>query len=219
MSTGKHEALDNDSDRETKHPIDVKYSTYKTLSYRAKEKGLSIRQYVNDLLYLVTKKQDFIKRYCPDIYLDVVGKNSLYLKDYRPVLDDTSIGSPQTAEISIVDNRVYCSLDKCNDCVHIHFAYCLPEIAVLLRERDDNEHEEEQQQEEEREQIDQEIEEEEEEADNKSKKKVMPHIARSSLVSIALGAAALNSMMYLTASMASTSIIHHASHILTHLVS
>jgi hypothetical protein len=208
------------SDKEKKDTtsVDIQNSTYKMLAAKAEERNLSTRKFINDLLYNLVKKADFIRKYCPDIYLDTVGNNSLYLKDYRPVLDDSSIGLPKTAEILIKDGRIFCSLDGSNDCVHIHFAYCLPEIAVLLKEHeqqrtiiiDEQQQQEEQQREEQKESS---------ELVNNKKKSVMPHIAPSSLISVALGGAAVTSMMYLATIAASTNLIHHVSVIITHLAS
>jgi len=183
---------------EKTYPIDVKHSTYKKLGYKAKERGLSLRQYVNDLLYLLVKKGDFIKKYCPGIYLDTTGSNSLYLKDYRQA-DGTK---SKTAEISIRDNKVHCSLDESNDCIHIHFAYCLPEISVLLREHEQQQEIEEQ-------------EEENEEEYNRTKKTI--RIAASSFISVALGGVAVSSMMHLS-TISTTNLMHHAFGLLTHLV-
>jgi hypothetical protein len=51
----------------------------------------------------------------------------LYIKDHK---------KNQIAEITLKNNQLYCSLDEKTDCVHVHYALALPELARLGKHSD-----------------------------------------------------------------------------------
>jgi len=181
--------------------VDIQNTTYRMLANKAEDRGLSTRKYINDLLYLLVKKGDFIRKYVPDIYLDTTGANSIYLKDHR------NKEETKTAEISIKDNKIYCSLDEAFDCVHIHFAYCLPEISILLRDEEQLKGIEE---------IDKE---EKEEDNNNNHNKLSSRDSKIKQGVIATIPCSILSLTFLITLTAVSILSHHSHHILTHLVS
>lgn len=119
-------------------PVDIVPETYEMLKEKAGDNETSIRQYTNDLLFMIMRKMEFIKKYVPDLKLDGIGHESIYIKDYRHDKDN-----PCTAELRLKDNQVFCVFDNSHDCIHIHFGLCLPEISVLMPEENNEQQEEE----------------------------------------------------------------------------
>ena len=93
----------------------------------AKAKGLSMVDFVNDLIETSIKKDEFLHWYYGE-NLSMAGyhQNSLFIKDTK---------KGRTAEIFLKDRELYCTLDDSTNCTHIHFALAQPEIAKLQMKR------------------------------------------------------------------------------------
>jgi hypothetical protein len=139
----------------------IKIDTYEMLEKYAHENDTSIRQFINNVLKLYIRKEDFLKHYFPEMSLYSIGKESIFIKDYTWYIEqgfdkktDNKI-HVATAEVSRwIDkndkNRrtmlLHCSIDDSIECKHIRYALGLPEIALLYDDKEQSKDETEQQQ-------------------------------------------------------------------------
>ncbi|SMH71315.1 hypothetical protein [Candidatus Nitrosotalea okcheonensis] len=111
-------------DKQKRKPtVAIEEAIYQKVKSKAKEKGLSLVDYVNETLLLNAEKDDFLKRYAPFLEKISVGE-TLILKDHK-------IG--KLVEVYLKQNKMYCTQDEDDDCIHIHFALALPELALLKK--------------------------------------------------------------------------------------
>ncbi|HEU5119520.1 MAG TPA: hypothetical protein VFT71_00915 [Candidatus Nitrosocosmicus sp.] len=79
--------------------------------------------FVNELLYDLIEKDEFLKNYAPFLSEEGCTKDILYIKDIK---------ENKTAEIKLNgDNKLFCSLCKSSCCFHIQFAMATSKIAKL----------------------------------------------------------------------------------------
>lgn len=80
--------------------------------------------YVNDILSSVLEKDEFLKIYAPSIsVIDIVG-DVLYLRENKN-------GKSITVEIYLKNNELFCSKDGENNCIHVRYAFAIPEVAKM----------------------------------------------------------------------------------------
>ena len=79
--------------------------------------------FINELLYNIIEKDEFLKNYAPFLSEEGCTKDILYIKDFK---------ENKTAEIKLNgDNKLFCSLCKSSWCFHIQFAMATSKIAKL----------------------------------------------------------------------------------------
>lgn len=79
--------------------------------------------FVNELLYDIIEKDEFLKNYAPFLSEEGCTKDILYIKDYK---------ENKTAQIKLKgDNKLSCSLCKSYSCFHIQFAMATSKISKL----------------------------------------------------------------------------------------
>ena len=79
--------------------------------------------FVNELLYDIIEKDEFLKNYAPFLSEEGCTKDILYIKDFK---------ENKTAEIKLNgDNKLFCPLCKSSCCFHIQFAMATSKIAKL----------------------------------------------------------------------------------------
>lgn len=101
--------------------VAIQEQIYSKAKAKAEEKGMTLLEYVNETLLLNVEKDDFLKGYAPYIEKINVGQ-TLVLRDHKV---------NKLVEVFLKNNILYCSLDESGDCMHIHFALAIPEIARL----------------------------------------------------------------------------------------
>ena len=92
----------------------------------AARKRWSAKDYINTVLMEAIDRDKFLRSYAPS--LSKVG-----YEDYILFIRDTKLG--KTAEIYLCDPSLYCNDCESEDCVHIHYALALPEVAKLYIRR------------------------------------------------------------------------------------
>lgn len=104
----------------------VKEEIYNVLLeyHRKSNTNLKFNPWVSEYLLLNIEKDDFLKRYAPHIEKMSLQGNILLLKDHK---------RNQYAEIEYKDNTVWCRLDESDSCIHVHYAFALPELARLKK--------------------------------------------------------------------------------------
>ncbi len=102
--------------------VEIFRETYEVMKSSAEKKRWNTKNYINVVLKDSIAREKFLQAYAP--YLLKIGYegNILFIKDSR-------IG--KTAEIFLRDRVLYCSVCDSKDCLHIHYALALPEIANL----------------------------------------------------------------------------------------
>jgi len=80
--------------------------------------------YVNDLLLSVIEKDEFLRIFAPAISVIDIYKDTIYLKENKK-------GRAETIEVYLKNNELYCSKDNTDNCIHIKYAFAIPEIAKL----------------------------------------------------------------------------------------
>lgn len=82
--------------------------------------------YVNSLLWQVIEAEENLMKYSP--YLSFVGfnrrGNGVFIYDYK---------MDRIAEVTLHNGELYCDLDDSTRCIHVGFAYALPEIYSVMK--------------------------------------------------------------------------------------
>ena len=112
----------------------LKDEIYEALQKRFKQdreelKKQGINSFSAFLTYLINRKiaeQNQCKRYEQNIEKICVISNMITLKDNI---------SNRTIELKIRHNEIFCEFDKTNQCIHVGFAYSLPEVCDLLNKK------------------------------------------------------------------------------------
>lgn len=95
---------------------------YKKLKEKASEKGVDLQKYVNDSLELAVAKDDFLKMYAPHLSKrDIIDNCLIIWDDMRR----------KTAEVWLREQNLFCEQCQQDDCIHVHFALAIPEVAKL----------------------------------------------------------------------------------------
>ena len=92
----------------------------------AARKRWSAKDYINTVLMEAIERDKFLRSYAPS--LSIVS-----YEDDIQFIRDTKLG--KTAEIYLRDRSLYCNVCESKDCVHIHYALALPEVAKLYIRR------------------------------------------------------------------------------------
>jgi hypothetical protein len=100
--------------------------TYDTMKANATKKHWSTKDYINNVLLEAIERDKFLYSYAPSLSKVGYEDNILFIRDAK-------LG--KTAEISLRDRSLYCNVCNSKDCVHIHYAFALPEMAKLYLHR------------------------------------------------------------------------------------
>jgi hypothetical protein len=87
--------------------------------YKEKHKKPQLSTYVQDLLWEVIESEEILRKYGPFLEKFAVEPDKIFIKDNR--LD-------RIAELVLKDGELYCRLDESLNCVHIGFAWSIPEV-------------------------------------------------------------------------------------------
>jgi hypothetical protein len=86
----------------------------------------SFSRYVNDLIIEKVEEDENLARQAP--FMQKVG-----LQDNSIMIKDNKIG--RIAEVQIRGKDLVCMLDDKRDCVHVGFAYAIPDVYRVISER------------------------------------------------------------------------------------
>ena len=102
--------------------VEIFKETYNAMKVVAARKRWSAKDYINTVLMEAIERDKFLRSYAPSLSKVGYEDDILFIRD-------TKLG--KTAEIYLRDRSLYCSVCESNDCVHIHYALALPEVAKL----------------------------------------------------------------------------------------
>jgi hypothetical protein len=106
--------------------VEIFKETYDTMKANATKKHWSTKDYINNVLLEAIERDKFLYSYAPSLSKVGYEGNILFIRDAK-------LG--KTTEISLRDRSLYCNVCNSKDCVHIHYAFALPEMAKLYLHR------------------------------------------------------------------------------------
>lgn len=106
--------------------VEIFKETYEAMKVIANKKRWSTKDYINTALVEAIERDKFLQSYAPSLSKIVYEDDTLFIRDAK-------LG--KTAEIYLRNRVLYCNVCECKDCVHIHYALALPEIAKLYLRR------------------------------------------------------------------------------------
>jgi hypothetical protein len=106
--------------------VEIFKETYDAMKLIATRKRWSAKDYINTVLMEAIERDKFLHSYAPSLSRVGYQDNILFIRD-------TKVG--KTAEIFLRDRSLYCNVCESRDCVHIHYALALPEVAMLYLRR------------------------------------------------------------------------------------
>jgi hypothetical protein len=106
--------------------VEIFKETYDAMKVIATRKRWSAKDYINTVLMEAIERDKFLQSYAPSLSKVGYEDDILFIRDIK--LD-------KTAEIYLRDRSLYCNVCECKDCVHIHYALALPEVAKLYIRR------------------------------------------------------------------------------------
>ena len=106
--------------------VEIFKETYEAMKVIANKKRWSTKDYINTALVEAIERDKFLQSYAPSLSKIVYEDDTLFIRDAK-------LG--KTAEIYLRNRVLYCNVCECNNCVHIHYALALPEIAKLYLRR------------------------------------------------------------------------------------
>ncbi len=106
--------------------VEIFKETYDAMKVIATRKRWSAKDYINAVLMESIERDKFLKSYAPSLSKVGYEDNILFIRDMK-------LG--ETAEIYLRDRSLYCNVCESKDCVHIHYALALPEVAKLYIRR------------------------------------------------------------------------------------
>jgi hypothetical protein len=102
--------------------VEIFKETYDAMKVVAARKRWSAKDYINTVLMEAIERDKFLRSYAPSLSKVGYEDDILFIRD-------TKLG--KTAEIYLRDRSLYCNVCESKDCVHIHYALALPEVAKL----------------------------------------------------------------------------------------
>jgi hypothetical protein len=106
--------------------VEIFKETYGTMKAIATKKHWSTKNYINNVLLEAIERDKFLYSYAPSLSKLGYEDNILFIRDAK-------LG--KTTEISLRNRSLYCNVCNSKDCVHIHYAFALPEMAKLYLHR------------------------------------------------------------------------------------
>jgi hypothetical protein len=106
--------------------VEIFKETYEAMKFIATRKRWSAKEYINTVLMEAIERDKFLQSYAPSLSKVGYEDDILFIRDIK-------LG--KTAEIYLRDRSLYCNVCECKDCIHIHYALALPEVAKLYIRR------------------------------------------------------------------------------------
>lgn len=103
--------------------VEIFKETYDVMRVKAEKKRWNTKDYINTVLIEVIEKDKFLQSYAPSLAKIGYENDILFIRDAK---------LSKTAEVYLRDRALYCNICESKDCVHIHYALALPEVAKLF---------------------------------------------------------------------------------------
>jgi len=96
--------------------------------YTRERKPPELSTYVQKLLWEIIESDEAIKRVGPYLEKVAIHEDTILIRDNRRKVD-------RIVEVKLRNNELYCTHDESLECVHIGFAWALPEVYKALNLR------------------------------------------------------------------------------------
>jgi hypothetical protein len=106
--------------------VEIFKQTYDAMKTNAEKLKWNTKEYINSVLSEAIERDRFLQSYAPNLSKVGYQDNILFIRDAK-------IG--KTAEVYLKDRGLYCGLCESKDCIHIHYAFALPEVAKMYLKR------------------------------------------------------------------------------------
>jgi len=106
--------------------VEIFKDTYDTMKSTAEKMRWNTKEYINSVLAEALERDKFLQTYAPYLSKVAYQENILFIRDAK---------KNKTAEVFLKDRALYCGLCESKDCVHIHYAFVLPEVAKMFLKR------------------------------------------------------------------------------------
>ncbi|MDE1725473.1 MAG: hypothetical protein KGH76_06220 [Thaumarchaeota archaeon] len=105
-----------------KPTVAIKDEVYEKAKSKAAQKGITLVDYINDIISQNMERESFIQNYAPHIE-KISSGDTIILRDNK---------IKKIVEIFFKDDKLHCTNDE-HDCIHIHYALGLSEIGSIKK--------------------------------------------------------------------------------------
>lgn len=106
--------------------VEIFKDTYDTMKSTAEKMRWNTKEYINSVLAEALERDKFLQTYAPYLSKVAYQENILFIRDMK---------KNKTAEVFLKDRALYCGLCESKDCVHIRYAFVLPEVTKMFLKR------------------------------------------------------------------------------------
>jgi hypothetical protein len=103
--------------------VEIFKQTYDTMKTNAEKLKWNTKEYINSILAEAIERDRFLQTYAPSLSKVGYQDNILFIRDAK---------AGKTADVFLKDKVLYCGLCESKDCIHIHYAFALPEVAKMF---------------------------------------------------------------------------------------
>ena len=101
-------------------------SMYQQMVRAGKIRNKSFSKYVNDLIIETIEADEALSLAAPHLEKSALVGNSVLLKDNK-------LGRMIEVQILAKEKDLFCTYDKRSDCVHVGFAYAIPQVYAVMK--------------------------------------------------------------------------------------
>lgn len=106
--------------------VEIFKQTYDMMKANAEKLKWNTKEYINSVLAEAIERDRFLQTYAPNLSKVGYQDNILFIRDAK---------AGKTTEIYLKDKALYCGLCESKDCIHIRYAFALPEVAKMFLRR------------------------------------------------------------------------------------
>lgn len=106
--------------------VEIFKQTYDMMKANAEKLRWNTKEYINSVLTEAIERDKFLQTYAPNLSKVGYQDNILFIRDAK---------AGKTADVFLKDKVLYCGLCSSKDCIHIHYAFALPEVAKMYLKR------------------------------------------------------------------------------------
>ncbi len=88
-------------------------------AYKNKPRKPELSTYIQDILWEIIESEETLRRYGPFLSKFAVEDDKVFLRDNR---------KNTLVELNLKDGELFCQEDEQTNCVHVGFAWALPEV-------------------------------------------------------------------------------------------
>lgn len=92
--------------------------------YRSKARKPQLSTYVQDILWQIIEEDEILRQCGPFLEKMTVESDRIFIKDNR---------MDEIAELRLKDGRLHCGRDNSFECVHVGFAWAIPEVYRTMK--------------------------------------------------------------------------------------